>query len=112
MEMGFEARGDHAAVVSLSGRLDLLTAADTKNRLQALVQEGWSKLVVDLQDVTFVDSSGLGAVIAALKAARIAGGDFRIARAGDQVRYILKVSTLEQVLPPFSTVEEALEGYE
>jgi anti-anti-sigma factor len=111
MEFGFDAHGNSTGVVVLSGRLDLLAAAELKARLQRLVADGWSKLVIDLHAVPFIDSSGLGALIGGLKAARVAGGDFRIARPGEQVRYILQVSTLDRVLIPYANVEEALAGY-
>jgi anti-sigma B factor antagonist len=99
-------------VVVLSGRLDLLAAPDLKSRIQRLVSDGWNKLVVDLGNVPFIDSSGLGALIGGLKAARVAGGDFRIARPAEQIRYILQVSSLDRVLTPYSTVEDALAGYQ
>jgi len=111
VEFRFDPRGDATGVVVLSGRLDLLAAADLKTRLQKLVSEGWSKLVVDLEAVPFIDSSGLGGLIGGLKAARVAGGDFRIARPTEQVRYILQVSTLDRVLTPYGSVDEALAGY-
>lgn len=113
MEYRFDARGGKSTgVVVLSGRLDLLAAADLKSRIQRLVADGWSQLVVDLGGVAFIDSSGLGALIGGLKAARVAGGDFRIARPAEQIRYILQVSTLDRVLTPYPTVEEALAGYQ
>ena len=67
-------------------------------------------LVVDLDAVTFVDSSGLGALIGGLKAARQAGGDLRIARPGEQARAILELTTLNRVLRPHRTVEAAVAG--
>lgn len=111
MEFKFEPSGVSAGVVQLSGRLDLLAAADLKSRLQKLVTEGRNQLVVDLDGVPFIDSSGLGGLIGGLKAARVAGGDLRIARPAEQIRYILQVSTLDRVLTPYGTVEEALAGY-
>jgi anti-sigma B factor antagonist len=111
VEFQFEPHGDATGVVTLHGRLDLLAAADLKTRLQKLVSEGWSRLVVDLEKVPFIDSSGLGGLIGGLKAARVAGGDFRIAKPAEQVRYILQVSTLDRVLTPYSTVDDALAGY-
>lgn len=110
MELGFEAHGDVIGVVMVRGRLDLMSAVALKTRLEALVAEGWSRLVLDLDGVQFIDSSGLGAVIAGLRATRIVGGDCRIARAGAQVRHILAVSTLDRVLTPYGTIEEALVG--
>jgi anti-sigma B factor antagonist len=67
--------------------------------------------VIDLDAVTFIDSSGLGALIGGLKAARQAGGDLRIARPNQQARVILQLTTLERVLKPYTTIEEALSGY-
>jgi anti-anti-sigma factor len=111
MEIEVETRGNHVAVVALEGRLDMLTAVDVKQKLASVVAEGSHRLVVDLDKVTFVDSSGLGALISGLKAARVAGGDLRLASPGKQVRYILEVSTLDRVLRPYATVEEALSDY-
>jgi anti-sigma B factor antagonist len=98
-------------IVRPSGRLDLLTAAQFKQDLSKIVGDGQSRLVIDLDGVAFIDSSGLGALIGGLKAARQAGGDLRIARANQQARVILQLTTLERVLKPYSTIEEALSGY-
>ena len=111
MEIGVETRENHVAIVGFEGRLDMLAAVDVKQKLAAVVAEGYYRLVIDLQKVAFVDSSGLGALISGLKAARVAGGDLRLACADKQVRYILEVSTLDRVLRPYATVEEALSGY-
>ena len=69
--------------ISVDG-FELLSAQDLKVRLSDCVSAGQSRLVIDLGDVPFIDSSGLGALISGLKAARQAGGDLRIARAGEQ----------------------------
>jgi len=69
------------------------------------------RLVVDLGAVTFIDSSGFGALIGGLKAARQAGGDLRIARPTNQALVVLKLTSLDRVLRPFASVEEAVAGY-
>jgi len=66
-----------------------------------------ARIVVDLSAVDFIDSSGLGALIGGLKAARQEGGDLRIACAGDQVKAVLKLTNLDRILAPYGTVEEA-----
>lgn len=111
MDVTIDRRGD-AAVVTLAGRLDLVSAVETKRRLAETVGEGARHLVVDLQGVSFIDSSGLSALVAALKAARQAGGDLRLARPNEQARVILQLTTLDRVLTPFASVEEALRGYD
>jgi anti-anti-sigma factor len=110
MEVTVDPRPDGAMVVRLNGRLDLLAAGKVKQQLVQAVEDGHRRLVVDLGDVKFIDSSGLGALIGGLKAARLAGGDFRIARPGPQVCLTLELTSLDQVLLPYPTVEEALAG--
>jgi anti-anti-sigma factor len=102
---------DNVAVVRLGGRVDLLTAVEVKHAFARAVAHGQRRLVVDLNDVTFIDSSGLGALIGGLKVARQAGGDLRIARPSDQARVILELTTLNRILKPYPSVEEALAGY-
>ena len=99
-------------MITLVGRLDLVSASTAKRRITDTVAEGARQLVVDLDGVTFIDSSGLSSLVAALKAARQAGGDLRIARPNEQARVILQMTTLDRVLTPFPTVEEALSGYD
>ena len=93
------------------GKFNLVTAPPVKARIDALVAEGRAKIVVDLAKVDFIDSSGLGALIGGLKAARQQGGDVRIATAGEQVRAVLKLTNLDRILAPYATVEEALRDW-
>ena len=93
------------------GRLDLLSASELKRQLTQFVSEGHSRLLVDLNEVPFVDSTGLGALVSGLKAAREVGGDLRLSRPGDQARVVLELTTLDRVLQSYDTVEEALAKY-
>ena len=111
MEVSVESAKGGVAVVRPVGRLDLLSAGEFKQRLADAVAGGHKRLIVDLGDVTFIDSSGLGALVGGLKTARVAGGDLRLARPGEQARLILELTTLDRVLRPYATVEEARAGY-
>ena len=108
MEISAERRDGGVTVVRPEGRLDLLSAAELKRLLVEEVGAGQNRLVVDLMGVTFIDSSGLGALIGGLKAARTAGGNLRLARAGEQALTILELTTLDRELRPYPTVEAAL----
>ena len=108
MEISAERRYGGVTVVRPEGRLDLLSAAELKRLLVEEVGAGQNRLVVDLLGVTFIDSSGLGALIGGLKATRTAGGNLRLARAGEQALTILELTTLDRVLRPYPTVEAAL----
>src|SRR5215469_12128365 len=101
---------ERVTVLAPKGRLDMSTAPLFRERVRELVASGAAHLVVALEDVTFVDSSGLGAVIGGLKAARQAGGDLRIARPNQQVLLVLDLTSLNRVLRPYGSLEEALAG--
>jgi anti-sigma B factor antagonist len=106
--MNFEEvdQGTHV-VLAPEGKFNLVAAPPLKARIEELVAAGKSRLVVDLHAVDFIDSSGLGALIGGLKSARQQGGDLRIAAPGEQVRAVLKLTNLDRILSPFTTVEEA-----
>ncbi|HEX3224357.1 MAG TPA: STAS domain-containing protein [Nocardioides sp.] len=78
-----------------------------KNLVEETVASGQSRIVVDLGGVTFIDSSGLGALIAALKATRQAGGDLRVADVPEQVMTVLRLTNLDRVLRAHPTVADA-----
>jgi anti-anti-sigma factor len=111
MEITVVPKGDGVAVAEMVGDLNLLCASDVRARLATAVNDGQRRLVVDLAQVNFIDSSGLGALISGLKSARQAGGDLRIARPGEQARVVLKLTTLDRVLRPYESVEDALAGF-
>ncbi len=111
MEVIVDSRPGGIGVVRLIGRSDLLSAGEVRQRVAEIIADANRRLVVDLAEVPFIDSSGLAALISGLKAARLAGGDLRIARPNDQARSVLEITSLNRVLRPYSTVEEALAGY-
>lgn len=111
MNVSVEPTSDGQAVVKLNGRLDLLSAADVKTKIAETVAGGSKRLIVDLAEVSFIDSSGLGALIGGLKSARLAGGDLRLARPTEQAKLILQLTTLDRVMRPYATLEEAAAGF-
>ncbi len=95
------------AVLQPTGRLNMVAAPALKNLIQDTVTAGTPRVVIDLTDVTFIDSSGLGALIAGLKATRQAGGDLRIAHVPEQVMTGLRLTNLDRVLRAHPTVADA-----
>jgi anti-sigma B factor antagonist len=108
-----EMQPEHGRVTVLAprGRLDMASAPAFREQVKQLIESGTIRLVVDLGGVSFVDSSGLGAVIGGLKVARQAGGNLRVARANQQVLLVLDLTSLNRVLPPYTTVEEAVAAF-
>jgi anti-sigma B factor antagonist len=95
------------AVLQPTGRLNMVAAPAFKNLVEETVASGQSRIVVDLGQVTFIDSSGLGALISGLKATRQAGGDLRIADVPEQVMTVLRLTNLDRVLRVHPTVVDA-----
>lgn len=99
-----------AVVVRPEGRLNMVVAPDVREQLHALVRSGKSKLVVDLSGVETIDSSGLGALISGLKAARQGGGDLRISSPSEQAQAVLELTNLNRVLKSFDSADVAFDG--
>jgi anti-sigma B factor antagonist len=98
-------------VLAPSGRLDVTGAPTLKDAVREAGKSGKPRLGIDLEGVSFVVSTGLGSVIAALKMVRSSQGDLRLAAPNQQVRVVLELTTLDRVFPYFATVEEALTGF-
>jgi len=98
-------------VVAPTGRLDVAGAPALKDAISEALKNGPPRVVLDMEGISFVDSTGLGSVIAALKQIRSSQGDLRLAAPNQQVRVVLELTTLDRVFPYFSTVEEALTGF-
>ena len=110
--MSFEEVDEGAYVVlSPEGKFNLVAAPPLKERIDELVAAAKVRLIVDLHAVDFIDSSGLGALIGGLKAARQSGGDLRVAAAGDQVKAVLKLTNLDRILSPYETIDEAVHDW-
>lgn len=108
MEVRRELPTPTTAVLAPVGRLTMTAAGGLTSAVEQTLAAGHTLVVVDLAGTTFLDSSGLGALVGGLRRAREAGGDLRIARAGDQVHAVLVLTTMDRVLRPYETVDDAL----
>ena len=98
-------------VVAPRGDLDMAAADKMKGVLSGLVNEGAVKLLVDLGHVGYIDSSGMGALVATLKHARTAGGDLRLCALQDDVRAIFEMTRLNKAITIHATRGEALAAW-
>ncbi|MDF2560973.1 MAG: anti-anti-sigma factor [Microbacterium sp.] len=109
MELSTDTRDGYAVIV-LSGRLTASGAPLLRNAVGDLVTAGEPHIVIDMAELAFVDSSGLGALVGGLKSARVAGGDLRIAAVPDAVRTVLRLTNLDRVLRDYPTPESAFDA--
>ena len=103
---GIERRGD-AVVVRLVGELDLYNAPEVRTALHELTAEQPERLVVDLGEVDFVDSTALGVLIEA-RTKLTNRRSFLLAAPGRETHRALQISGLDQHLAVHDTVEAAL----
>ena len=99
------------AIVAPRGDLDMATVPDVRRTLAGLLDRGQARLLVDLDGVGYIDSSGIGALIAAMKQARAAGGDVRLCALQDDVRAIFEITRLAQAMSIHPTRQEALASW-
>jgi anti-sigma B factor antagonist len=107
MQFTTENLGTDIAVVRADGRLNMVSAPELRETITATIAAGRPRIVVDLTATSFIDSSGLGALIGCLKSARQAEGDLRIAAPNDQVRMVLKLSNVDRILRSYDSAAEA-----
>jgi anti-sigma B factor antagonist len=100
-------RTDGVAVLRVLGELDL-TGAAAYDRARAEALGAGLPLVIDLRECEFIDSLGLAGLIHAFNRATEAGKGFALAAPGEQTRRVLHASGMEEFLPCFRTLEDAL----
>lgn len=91
------------------GDLDLASASRMK--LQDYLDAGKTKLVLDLGGVAYIDSSGLGEVVRAMKRARQAGGDLRLCGVREDVLQIFEMTGLNKAIAIYPTRQEAVSSW-
>ena len=95
------------AVIQLVGRLNMANAARLREAVTKIVDSGRTRVAIDMSGVDFLDSSGLGAIISALKTTRQAGGDLRIAAPTGQAKLVLQLTNLDRILTAYDDAETA-----
>jgi anti-anti-sigma factor len=98
-------------VATLSGRLNAVSAPEAKDGIKSLVREVSHNLVLDLAELSFIDSSGLAALVAGYKAAMEAGGNLKLASLAPQVAQVLALTHLDRVFEIYAKVDEALRSF-
>jgi anti-sigma B factor antagonist len=94
-------------VLEVGGEVDVYTAPRLRERLIEVIDGGARSVVVDLGRVDFLDSTGLGVLVGALKRLRAVGGTFGLVCAKEPLLKIFRITALDQVFPLYPSVEAA-----
>lgn len=97
-----------AAILEVGGEVDAYSAPNLAEQISELVAAGQKQIVVDLNGVEFIDSTGLGVLVGGFNEARDAGGRLDLVCAVERVIKLLRITGLDEVFTIKPTVAEAL----
>ena len=101
------ANGDRT-VVDVTGEIDVYTAPALREELASLIDNENTDLIVDLTSVSFMDSTGLGVLVGALKKVRTLGGDLRLVIDQEKILKVFRITALTQVFTIHESLDAAL----
>jgi anti-sigma B factor antagonist len=99
---------DSRTIVAVGGEIDVYTAPKLRDKITELVGEGHQDLVIDMEGVDFLDSTGLGVLVGGLKRVRAHDGSLRLVCSQERILKIFRITGLTKVFPIHSSVEEAV----
>lgn len=100
-------REGQVCVVHVKGEVDIYTSPALRTALSDVTGDGCGTVIVDLAEVPFIDSSGLGVLVGALRRVRESDGDLRVVSGHETVVKILRITGLDRVFALYSTLDEA-----
>jgi len=111
MNLKTEKKNDVMVINVKEERLDAHNSGDLKGEMQKLFEEGTKNILVDLKDVRFIDSSGLGALVSGFKNAISHQGNLKLSSLQPQVKSMFELTRLHRVFEIFASTSEALDNY-
>ena len=105
-------KAEDVVIVDLDGKLTAgLGDQILRETLDELLAEGYRKILLNLSAVTFMDSAGLGELVAGLKTARNLGAELKILKASPRVKSTLQLTRLLPVFDVYEDEQEAIRGF-
>jgi anti-sigma B factor antagonist len=110
MELGLEVDDSHSpyAVLAVKGEVDVYTAPRLREKLVELVSQGKHHIVVDLEGVDFLDSTGLGVLVGGLKRLRSHEGDLTLVCTQQRILKVFEITGLTKVFSIYESVDQAV----
>ena len=97
-------------VLVVAGEVDVYSAPTLRDRLADLIESGDPTVIVDLSGVDFLDSTGLGALVASLKLAEERGGQLPLVCSADRILRLFRITGLDSVFTIHPSAESAAEA--
>jgi anti-sigma B factor antagonist len=105
-------RSDDVVIVDLAGKLTAGLGEELlRDTIDELLRESWRKILLNLSSVSFIDSAGVGELVAGLKRVRRAGAELKLLNAGEKVQSTLYIARLLPIFELYQDEREALAGF-
>src|ERR1044072_466065 len=103
---------DGVSVLDLSGKIVLGEGdGQVRERIKDLLSDGQKKILLNLGDVTYVDSAGLGALISSYTTTKREGGQLKLVNLTKRIKDLLAIPKLITVFDTYDTEREAIDSY-
>lgn len=102
---------DNIAVITTPERIDASNSNEMKELITNIVSKNIYKIVVDLSNTNFIDSSGLGALVSRISICKNNNGDVRLVVLSDRVKEVLEITHLNKILKLFQNKEDAIRSF-
>jgi anti-sigma B factor antagonist len=103
---------DGVTVIAMDGRIVLGEESNAlREKVKALVAEGKKKVVMNMDNVTFIDSAGLGTLVAAHHSAKNQGASLRLCHLGTKFQEVLQITKLMTIFEVYNTEAEAVASF-
>ena len=103
---------DSVSVVALDGRIVLGEESNAlREKVKSLIAEGKKKIVLNMANVTFIDSAGLGTLVAAHHSAKSQGAALKLAHLGAKFQEVLQITKLLTVFDVYNSEAEAVASF-
>ncbi len=100
-------------VLQLAGRVTLgEESSQLRTKLKDVLSQGKTRLVLDLAEVTYIDSTGLGTLVAGFTSAQNQGANLKLANLTNRFRELLSITKLVTVFDVYNNVEDAAKSFE
>ncbi|MFH1046584.1 MAG: STAS domain-containing protein [Candidatus Omnitrophota bacterium] len=98
-------------ILDLAGDIDINTSPDLRKCFDKLIKEQKKKVLLNLSQVGYIDSSGLATLVEMLQRMKRFGGALRLSNLSDKVRGLFEITKLEKLFAIFTSESEALTGF-
>ena len=97
-------------ILNVAGEIDVYTAPQFKEAVDGIIAGGQKHLIIEMGDVTYMDSSGFGTLLSATKRLKPKGGTVNLVKCNSAIDRILRITRLNQIFATYDNLDEAIQA--